>query len=166
MGTWVENFLNACINQQSKVINEVPIEKREAGYGRASKLIIDGPHGAIMDLWFCKDGIQRKPDGIPLKNTVYMKEDTFLDLTVPDIDIDDLRGRIQQGKTLEQLSNSLFARLDFRTAMANGLIAISGEKADYDSEEWAQLLETFLTKIAFPFMLRTKLSQEVKKNAR
>ena len=164
MATWVENFLDACINIQSSVLKEVPLDKRKSAYGRAAKLMIDGPQGAVRELWFCETGIEKKPENIPLKNTIYMAENTFLNLITPDCDFPELVCLIDEGKAVEEIAKTLYPRLDFRTALANGLVIVSGEQADYDSEEWSQLIESFLTRIAFPFVIRSMLKTRREKN--
>jgi len=56
--TWVKNFWDRCLSIQSSITYDFPEEKRAQGYGRAAKLIIDGPEGGIFEVWFCEQGIQ------------------------------------------------------------------------------------------------------------
>ncbi|GAH47350.1 unnamed protein product [marine sediment metagenome] len=152
--TWVKNFLNRLMAIQSDVIYDIPEEKRQEGYGRAAKMIIDGPQGGIFDLWFTESGVQEKPPEVPIKNTVYMTEDTLLNLITPEADLDTLVSLVDREGGIDKVIPQLYPRLDFRTALANQLITVSGDKPDVDSEEWAQIIERVLLKIAFPIVIR------------
>lgn len=154
MATWVENFFDRTMNMQSAVLYDFPEEKRRQGYGRAAKLIIDGPEGGIRELWFCEEGVKPKPPEVPVKNIVYMTEATLLDLITPNVDTDTLVALIEKEGGIESALYRLYPRLDFRTALANRLVSIDGERPDVDSEEWAQIIEKFLLKIAFPIVVR------------
>lgn len=151
---WVQNFINRCISVQQGVLYDFPEEKRRQGYGRAGKLIVDGPNGGIFELWFTERGIEPKPEGVPIKNTIYMTEATLLDLITPDVDLDTLVGFVEKTGSIENATFQLYPRLDFRTALANSLVVVSGDKPDVGSEEWAQIIEKFLLKIAFPIVIR------------
>jgi len=95
-----------------------------------------------------------KPPDVEIKNTVYMREETFLDLITPNVDTDSLVALIEKEGGIEAALYRLYPRLDFRTALANRLIIIDGDRPDVDSEEWAQIIEKFLLKIAFPIVVR------------
>ncbi len=151
---WVANFLDRIMAIQEDVLRDVPDERKKAGYGRAAELIIQGPGGGIFELWFSEQGVRPKPDGVQIKNQVYMTEDTFLDMLSPDIDLEDLLDVIEKEGGLENAVVHLFPRLDFRTAVANGLVTIGGDTSDVDSEEWARIIENVLLKIAFPIVIR------------
>lgn len=152
--SWVKNFLDRCMSTQPKILYDFPEEKRREGYGRAAKLIIDGPQGGIFEIWFCEEGIQPKPAEVVIKNTVYMSEDTLLNLITPNVDTDTLVALIEKTGGIERAIPQLYPRLDFRTAFANRLISIDGDRSDVDSEEWAQIIDKFLLKIAFPIVVR------------
>ena len=152
--TWVENFLSRLMAIQSDVICDIPEEKRKEGYGRAAKMIIDGPGGGIFDLWFTESGIEEKPPDVPIKTSVYMSDDTLLNLITPEADLDTLVSLIDKEGGIDKVIPQLYPRLDFRTALANRLITVSGDKPDVDSEEWAQIIERVLLKIAFPIVVR------------
>lgn len=154
---WVKNLIDRLIAIQDTVLYDFPEEKRQAGYGRAAELIIDGPKGGIFELWFCREGVRPKPDNAPVKNTVYMTESTLLDLITPDKGLDDLIALIEKEGGIDKAVTQLYPRLDFRTAVANRLITISGDKPDVDSEEWARILETVMLKMAFPIVIRGML---------
>lgn len=162
--SWVSNFLDRCVQIQSSVLYDFPEERRRQGYGRAAKLIIDGPEGCIKELWFCETGLKPKPPEVPIKNTVYMTEATLLDLITPNVDTDTLVALIEKEGGIERVLYQLYPRLDFRTALANRLVSIDGERPDVDSEEWAQIIERFLLKIAFPIVVRG-LVKKGRKNA-
>lgn len=165
--SWVENFLDHCMRIQSSILQDIPEEKREQGYGRAAKLIVDGPGGCIRELWFSEAGIGPKPKNVLLKNTIYMTVDTLLNLITPDIDLDTLVSLIEKAGGIESITYQLYPRLDFRTALAHGLVIVSGDTADVDSEEFAQIIENFLLKIAFPMVIRGLLkSRRVKSGKR
>ncbi|MBA7657081.1 hypothetical protein ES703_65011 [subsurface metagenome] len=151
---WVKNFLGRLISVQNDVLHDIPEEKRKEGYGRAAKMIIDGPEGGIFDLWFTESGIQEKPPDVPIKTSVYMSDDTLLALITPDADLDTLVSLIDKEGGIDKVIPQLYPRLDFRTALANRLITVSGDKPDVDSEEWAQIIEKVLLKIAFPIVVR------------
>ncbi|MBA7682983.1 hypothetical protein ES703_91339 [subsurface metagenome] len=151
---WVKNFLGRLMSIQSDVIYDIPEEKRQEGYGRAAKMIVDGPQGGIFDLWFTESGVQEKPPDVPIKTSVYMSEDTLLNLITPDADLDTLVDLIDREGGIDKVIPQLYPRLDFRTALANRLITVSGDKPDVDSEEWAQIIERVLLKIAFPIVVR------------
>lgn len=151
--TWVKNFLDRVMSIQSDVLYDFPEERRRQGYGRAARLIIDGSEGGIFELWFCEDGVKPKPADVPVKNDVYMTEETLLNLITPDADTDTLVALVEQSD-IKEITLQLHPRLDFRVALANSLIVISGDKADVDSEEWAQIIERMLLKIAFPLVIR------------
>jgi hypothetical protein len=159
MSSWVANFIDGCKTLQKGVLLEFPEQKRREAHGRAAKLIIDGPQGGVWELWFTNDaGIADKPADVPIKNTIYMREDTLLDLITPDVDIETLVQIIEQ----EGLATAIYRlrpRLNFRTALANRLVTVDGEKPDVDSEEWAQIIEKFLTKIAFPMVIEAMLKK-------
>lgn len=154
---WVENFLKRCMSLQSSVLYDFPEEKRRQGYGRATKLIVDGPGGGVFELWFCENGIQPKPEGVAIRNPVYMKEETLLNLITPNIDLETLVSLVEKAGSIENITLQLYPRLDIRTALANRLVVVGGDKPDIDSEEWAQILEKFLLKIAFPIVVRALL---------
>lgn len=150
---WVKNFLDRAMGSQSSILHDFPEEKRKGGYGRAAKLIIDGPGGGMFELWFCEDGIKPKPPEVAIKNTIYMTVDTLLDLITPNVDTDTLVALIEREGGIERAIYRVYPRLDFRTALANRLVSIDGDRPDVDSEEWAQIIEKFLLKIAFPMVV-------------
>jgi len=154
---WVSNFLDRLMSIQTNVLYDVPEEKRRQGYGRAAKMIVDGAGGGIFELWFCEDGVQPKPADVPIKNTVYMSEDTLLNLITPDVDLDTLVNLIEKAGGVDEAIPQLYPRLDFRTALANRLVTIDGDTADVDSEEWAQIIEKAVLKIGFPIVIRGML---------
>lgn len=159
---WVSNFLDRVMAIQEDVLYDFPEERRRAGYGRAAEVIVDGPGGGIFELWFCERGVRPKPDGVKIKNQVYMSEDTFLDMIIPDLDLDALVDLIEREGGVEKAVVRLYPRLDFRTAVANGLVAIGGDTSDVDSEEWARIMENVLLKIAFPIVIRGLLRKKQK----
>jgi len=156
--SWVKKFLDRLITLQTQVLNDIPEEKRKEGYGRAAKMVVDGPEGGIFDLWFTETGIQEKPDEVPVKNVIYLSEDTLLNLITPDVDLDTLVGLVDKAG-VERAVPQLYPRLDFRTAIANRLITMSGDKSDVDSEEWAQIMERVLLKMAFPIVIRAMVKK-------
>ena len=83
-----------------------------------------------------------------------MTEETLLDLITPNVDTDTLVALIKKEGGIESALYRFYPRLDFRTALANKLITIDGDRPDVDSEEWAQIMEKFLLKIAFPIVVR------------
>jgi len=161
---WVANLFKRMESIQYDVFYDIPEEKRKEGYGRAAKLIVDGPEGGIFERWFCEQGVQPKPPEVEIKNTAFMTERTLLDLITPDVDLDTLVALIEETGSVEKAAPRLYPRLDFRTALANGLILISGDKPDVDSEEWAQILDRALMKIAFPIVIRGMLRKAKKKS--
>ncbi|MBA7663524.1 hypothetical protein ES703_71569 [subsurface metagenome] len=122
--------------------------------GRAAKLIIDGPEGCIRELWFCEEGMRSKPPDVEIKNIIYMTEDVLLDLITPNVDTNTLVALVENRGGIEAAISQIYPRLDFRTALANRLVTIDGERPDVDSEEWAQIIEKFLLRIAFPIVVR------------
>ena len=163
--SWVKNFFDRLLSIQGNALYEFPAEKRQQGYGRAAKMIIDGPEGGIFNLWFTEAGLQEKPPDVLIKTEVYMLEDTLLNLITPDVDLDTLVALIEKESSIEKVIPQLYPRLDFRTGLANRLITVSGDKPDVDSEEWSQIIETVLLKIAFPIVVRGMLRTGRKKNA-
>lgn len=159
---WVKNFIDGAMKLQGNVLPDYSENKRKAGYGRSARLIIDGEEGGVFDLWFCEEGVRPKPEGVVIKNTVYMKEDTLLNLITPDIDLDILVETIDKEGGLEKALSKMLPRLDFKTAYANDLIIVSGENSDVDSEEWARILENVLMKIAFPIVVKGLLRRKAK----
>jgi len=162
--SWVKNFLDRLMSIQNDVLHDFPEEKKQQGYGRAAKMIIDGPEGGIFDLWFTESGIQEKPPDVPIKTSVYMSENTLLDLITPEADLDTLVSLIDKEGGIDKVIPQLYPRLDFRTALANRLITVSGDKPDVDSEEWAQIIEKVILKIAFPLVVRGILRKRRKSN--
>lgn len=160
---WVKNFFDRIMSLQNNVLYDFPEERRKQGYGRAAKMIVDGDGGGIFELWFCDTGLRPKPPDVSIKTTVYMTEDTLLDLITPNVDIDTLVALIEKEGGIDKAIPRLYPRLDFRTALANRLITISGDKPDVDSEEWAQIIERVLLKIAFPLVIRSMLKKSKKK---
>lgn len=163
---WVKNFLDSLLGAQDEVVGMVSETKRQEGYGRAAELIVDGPEGGVFPLWFCETGVQPKPETVPIKNTVYLTEDCLLDLITPDLkgldlDVDSLRQLVAR-EGMDRVAMKLYPRLDFRTAYANGLIRVSGDKSDVDSEEWARLIEHALVKIGFPIVIRGMMRKRKK----
>lgn len=146
---WVEIFLKSAMRHQPLILYDFPEERRRQGYGRAAKVIVDGQNGGIFLLWFCEEGLQPKPPEVPIKNNLYMTEDTLLDMAIPSVDIETLVTLVDK-EGMEGAIYQLYPRLDFRTAYANRLISIDGDKPDVDSEEWAQITDKFHLKIAFP----------------
>ncbi|GAI05890.1 unnamed protein product, partial [marine sediment metagenome] len=67
---------------------------------------------------------------------------------------DTLVDLIDKEGSIDKVIPQLYPRLDFRTALANRLITVSGDKPDVDSEEWAQIIEKVILKIAFPLVVR------------
>lgn len=163
---WVANFIDRSKNLQKSILYEVPETKRKEAYGRAARLIVDGPEGGKWDLWFTEDGIADKPDDVPIKNTIYMLEGTLLDLITPDVDTDTLVQVIEEEGGLDKAVYRLRPRLDFRYALANGLVVFDGERPDVDSEEWSQIIEKFLNRIAFPMVIRGLLKAKEKRSAK
>lgn len=165
---WVKGLLDRLVSIQDTVLGDFPEEKKQAGYGRAAQLIIDGPEGGVFDLCFCEQGVKPRPDDMAIKNVVYMSEETLLDLLTPNVELDKLTDIVEKEGGVNKAIMQLYPRLDFRTAVANRLITISGDKSDIDSEEWARILETVMLKLAFPIvirgMLRTKQKKGVSKN--
>jgi len=159
---WVANFLNRLMAIQENILYDFPEEKRQAGYGRAAQLIVKGPGGGKFDLWFCEQGVRPKPEGVKVKNTVYMTEDTLLDMVSPDIDLDDLVNIIEKEGGIDKAISRLRPRLHFRTAVANGLVVVSGSTSDVDSEEWARILDNVVNKIAFPIVIKGLLKRKAK----
>ena len=157
--TWVANFLSRVMAIQENVLHDIPEERRRAGYGRAAEVIVQGPGGGVFELWFCEEGVRPKPENVKIKNQVYMTEDTFLDMLSPDVDLDDLIDIIEREGGIEKAVVRLYPRLDFRTAVANGLVTIGGDTSDVDSEEWARIMENVLLKIAFPIVIRGLLKK-------
>ncbi len=160
--SWVHNFFKRAMAIQMNVLYDFSEEKRQAGYGRAARVIIDGPGGDIFDLWFCEQGVKPKPENVEIKNTVYMTEDTLLNLITPDVDLDILFEMVDK-EGLENVLTRIYPRLDFRTAIANDLVVVSGETSDIDSEEWSRIIENVILKIAFPIVLKgllRKMSKE------
>lgn len=167
---WVSNFLERIVSIQSDVLFDFPEDKRKQGYGRAARLIVDGPEGCIRELWFCEKGVQPKPPNVPVKTEVYMADNTLLDLITPDIDTDRLVALVEEYGGVDAISEAelalvtqqLYPRLDFRTALANRLISIGGDTPDVDSEEWAQIIEKVLLKVAFPLVVKAMLREKKK----
>ena len=157
---WVENFINRLVAMQHNVLQDFPEEKRKAGYGRAAQLIVKGPEGGGFDLWFCEQGVRPKPEEVEIKNVVYMTEETLMDMITPDVDVYAIVAIIEKEGSLEKAVLSLYPRLDFRTALANGLVTISGDTSDVDSEEWSRILENVLLKLAFPIVVRGLLKKQ------
>ena len=165
---WVKSLLDRLVSIQDTVLGNFSEEKKQAGYGRAAQLIIDGPEGGVFDLCFSEQGVKPRPDDMAIKNVVYMSEETLLDLLTPNVELDKLPDIVKKEGGVNKAIMQLYPRLDFRTAVANRLITISGDKSDIDSEEWARILETVMLKLAFPIiirgMLRTKQEKRVSKN--
>lgn len=160
--SWVHNFFKRAMAIQMNVLYDFPEEKRQAGYGRAAKIIVQGPEGGVFDLWFCEQGVKPKPENVEIKNTVVMTEDTLLDLITPNLGINDLLEKVDR-EGLEKALTRIYPRLDFRTAIANGLVVVDGETSDIDSEEWSRIIENVLLKIAFPIVVKAllrKMSKE------
>jgi hypothetical protein len=150
---WVANFVDKLMAAQDSVLAEVAEETKKQGYGRAARVIVDGPQGGIFELWFCEQGVRPKPPNVQIKNTVYLTEDTLLDLITPNIKIDELVNLIET-HGLAKTMPKLLPRLDFRTALANGSIKVSGDHSDVDSEEWSQILDKVLLRVAFPIVVQ------------
>lgn len=150
---WVANFVDSLMASQGNILPDIAEEKKKAGYGRAARLIIDGPGGGVFDLAFTPQGLRPKPADLQIKNTIYLTEDTLLDLVTPNIDLHALVELIES-QGFDQSMAKLLPRLDFRTAYANGLIRVGGDKSSVDAEEWSQLLDRVLLKVAFPIVVR------------
>lgn len=161
---WVANFLNRAMAIQENILYDFPEEKRKAGYGRSAQLIIDGPGGGEFALWFCEQGVKPKPEGVEIKNQVYMTEETLLDLITPDVTLDRLVATIEK-EGLDNAVPHFYPRLNFRTALANGLVTIGGDTSDIDSEEWSRILENVLLRIAFPIVIKGLLKKTKKRGA-
>lgn len=151
---WVHNFIKRAMAIQENVLYDFTEEKKQAGYGRAARIIVNGSEGGIFDLWFCEKGVRPKPENVEVKNTVYMTEDTLLDLITPDVGLETLAEIVNRQGGLEKALTQIYPRLDFRTAIANGLVVVSGETSDIDSEEWSRILENVLLKISFPIVIK------------
>lgn len=152
--SWVHNFFKRAMAIQENVLYDFSQEKREAGYGRAARILVGGPEGGVFDLWFCEQGVRPKPENVEIKNIVYMTEDTLLDLITPNVDLDVLAEKVEREGGLGNALTRIYPRLDFRTALANDLVVVSGETSDIDSEEWSRIIEAFLLKIAFPIIVK------------
>lgn len=156
---WVGNFLRRLMAIQHNVLYDFPEEKKQAGYGRSARLIIEGDGGGVFDLWFCEQGVRPKPENVEVKNTVHMTEETLLNLVTPDIKLDELVQLVESEGGIEKAGMMLRPRLEFTTALANNLVTIGGDKPDVDSEEWSVILDRVLLKIAFPIVIRGLLRQ-------
>lgn len=160
---WVSNVLDAAIAAQDVILQEFPEEKRKLGDGRAAEVIIDGPHGGTFNLWFTAEGgVQYTPDGVPMRNRIWMTEDTFFDLVFPIVTPDTLAELLQKSTEAVILAQ-LQPRLDVQTALAHGLVRVSGEmyedKTLYDSGEMGAIFNRVIRKIFFPLAVRMLMKQ-------
>ncbi|MDO9333787.1 MAG: hypothetical protein Q7T57_04620 [Dehalococcoidales bacterium] len=162
MTTWTERLLKTLMDKQVNVLATYAEEKRVLGYGRAAKVIIDGAGGGVFDLMFAETGICLKPPDVPVKNIVYLTENTLFNLVTPEVDLGELVKMVERDG-IEKAAVGLHPRLSFREALANGSIRISGDKADVDSEELAQILEKVVLTLAFPVVIQGILRTTQKK---
>ncbi len=160
--SWVQNLLNTILEGQGEFLKLYPEQRLQEGYGRAAQVIVEGPGGGVFDYCFTSQGLVPKPPEVPVKNTVWMTEDTLLDLITPDITTDELTQLVRQS-SVETAALHLNPRLEFRTALAYGLVVVGGEKSDVDTEEWARLLESIIIKKAFPVVIRSLMSKAKEK---
>ena len=160
--TWTERLLKTLMDKQVNVLSTYTEEKRLQGFGRAAKVIIDGSGGGVFDLWFCEDGVRLKPPDVPVKNIVYLTENTLFNLVTPEVDLGELVKMVER-EGIEKAAAGMHPRLSFREALANGSIRISGNKADVDSEEISQILEQVVLKLAFPLVIQGMLRTTQKK---
>lgn len=161
-GGWVAQLLDGCMATQGKILAEFSEKDRKAGYGFACNFIVDGPGGGSFFLWFCESGLQPKPEDVPLRNVVYVKEDDLLDIVTPNLD--DFGGvsgfmRIAEEQGAEAVIQKLQPRLHPRKAFANDKILIEGDKPDIDAEMWAKVFDKVLYEMAFPIVVRGLVNQ-------
>lgn len=150
---WVKDLIDSAILSQKAVLFEFSEEKRAEAYGRAGRVIVDGPGGGMFELWFTKEeGMQWKPPEVPIRNTVYLKEETLLDMVTPSITVEDILRLSDEGKLGEVFN--CWPKLDPRVARANGLILISGDASLYDAEEFADIWDRVVRKVFFPIVVR------------
>lgn len=176
-GGWVSNLLKGCIRAQNKVLEEFTEDEKRKGYGFACKLIVEGDEGGVFNLWFCQEGIQPKPDDIPLRTTVafinFRRDDgtmqdgaqTLIDIVTPDYSsmIADTPNGLLRGMEalaylvehygLDKIISQLRPRETFGHAYSNHKIVFGGQFPDIDSAMWGNILDKVLYEIAFPLVV-------------
>lgn len=151
--SWVADFFEQVQKAQANILSDFSEEERKKGYGFAAKVIVDGPNGGVFNFWFCEQGIRPKPADIPIRNVIYLTEDTLLDLITPDISFSELLKLVER-EGVEKAAYYIRPRLSIRQALANRLIRVSGEKADIDTEVWSQILDKTEKRIFLPIAIR------------
>jgi hypothetical protein len=132
---WIRAVFDAVIAQEESVLNMVSPEKKRDASGRSCTLLIDwekenGWKIVPYDFWFTADhGVQWKPEGVPVRNEIYMSMKTFYAL---------MRGWI-----------------DPETARMHGLIRISGERGFYDALEFNKIWDAISEKLLKPIIERS-----------
>lgn len=125
-GCWVGNVMVRVV--EDKPLVDLP-ESLQQVNGRAAQLIIDGLGGGTYDIWFISGVLRPKPDDVPLRNTIWLLEDTFFFLVI---------GKIELGAT-----------------RARNQILISGETSLYDSIEFQNFWDQIVNKLR-PVVLRVR----------
>lgn len=155
-GGWFADTLRGFMGLQGRMLGQFTEEERQRAYGFACRLIVDGPGGGIFLLWFCQKGIQPKPLDVPVRNQVYIPEQTVFDMINPELEslggLEGLADLIDH----EGMANALLKlrpRLPIQKAISNQEIIFDGERPDIDQEMWARIFDNML-KIVFPMVVR------------
>ncbi len=179
---WVCKQIVHIMGKQDSVLGMFSEDERRKGYGFVCRVIIQGDGGGIFDLWFCEHGIQPKPAEVrledSLRNIIKMHSDTLYKMLAPDLDDFKVNWHGAELAGMEALStlledkgeeairaivSGLKPMLPPRSAYASGLISISGEQPDIDSEMWAKVFDAAFPRVLESLVVESLLKASKKK---
>jgi hypothetical protein len=132
---WVRPLLERAMALQRELLKEYPLEKRAEGHGRAACLIVEG-QGTYYLVFDKNNGLQWKPDGMPVRNTIWTTESALQDL--------------------------LLGRVSLDEAVRHGLVKVSGEHSLYDTGEFLEIWEKVVERILRPLVDRAAQAAGIK----
>lgn len=112
---WVGPLLDRLLKRQGAITGTVPVELRLEGRGRKGRLVIRGAK-TVTSRYFRWTGneLTEETDGRGCYHVIDLHEDTLLDIALGEVDV--------------------------RTAVAAGLVSITGDRALYHREEILRII--------------------------
>ena len=111
-------FALANKEEHQKVMAQLPADKRAAIVGRKGKLIIEGSEGGLFIIKMTPYGIFRDDSDKGIRNEIWMKDKTFIDIVV--------------------------GELEPKAARARGQVLFSGDRSLYDAAEIIDIFEKWV----------------------
>jgi len=115
--TLVDFALGDKVEHQA-VLAKLPADKLAAVVGRKGKLIVDGNEGGVFIIRMTPYGMFRDNSDRNIRNVIWMKDTTFIDIVI--------------------------GELEPKTARARGQLLFSGDRSLYDAAEIIDIFEKWI----------------------